>query len=102
MKKFLQNIVKLKTISTIKDFRFGLHMDLYLEFDDSGQLSTKIYDFFYHNAHLLCIFIYLKHIDYNKMSKYIQKVEKCSFLITRSVKVHLYLLNPSKVKQNMY
>ena len=30
--------------------------------------------------------MYLKHIDYNKMSKYIQKVEKCSFLISRSVK----------------
>ena len=28
----------------------------------------------------------MKHIDYNKMSKYIQKVEKCSFLISRSVK----------------
>ena len=26
MKKFLQNIVKLKKISTIKDFRFGLHI----------------------------------------------------------------------------
>jgi hypothetical protein len=25
-------------------------------------------------------------IDYNKMSKYIQKVERCSFLISRSVK----------------
>ena len=25
MKKFLKNIVKLKKISTIKDFRFGLH-----------------------------------------------------------------------------
>jgi hypothetical protein len=36
--------------------------------------------------HLLCIFIYLKHIDYNKMSKYIQKVEKYSFFISRSVK----------------
>ena len=28
----------------------------------------------------------MKHIDYNKMSKHIQKVEKCSFLISRSVK----------------
>ena len=28
----------------------------------------------------------MKHIDYNKMSKYIQNVEKCSFLISRSVK----------------
>ena len=26
MKKFLQNIVKLKKISAIKDFRFGLHI----------------------------------------------------------------------------
>jgi hypothetical protein len=26
MKKFLQNIVKWKKISTIKDFRFGLHI----------------------------------------------------------------------------
>ena len=26
MKNFLQNIVKLKKISTIKDFRFGLHI----------------------------------------------------------------------------
>ena len=26
MKKFLQNMVKLKKISTIKDFRFGLHI----------------------------------------------------------------------------
>ena len=36
--------------------------------------------------HLLCIFIYLKHIDYNKMLKFNQKVERCSFLISRSVK----------------
>ena len=36
--------------------------------------------------HLLCIFIYLKHIDYNKMSKCIEQVERCSFLISRSVK----------------
>jgi hypothetical protein len=44
---------------------------------------TMFFNFFFH---LLCIFIYLKHIDYNKMSKYIQKVERCSFLISRSVK----------------
>ena len=39
------------------------------------------------NFFIYCVFfISLKHIDYNKMSKYIQKVEKCSFLISRSVK----------------
>ena len=29
--------------------------------------------------HLLCIFIYLKHIDYNKMSKYIQNLKNAVF-----------------------
>jgi hypothetical protein len=29
MKKFLQNIVRLKTISTIKDFRFGFGFGLH-------------------------------------------------------------------------
>ena len=49
-------------------------------------ISSLILRCFAKLFHLLCIFIYLKHIDYNKMSKYIQKVERCSFLISRSVK----------------
>ena len=49
-------------------------------------ISSLILRCFSKTFHLLCIFIYLKHIDYNKMSKYIQKVERCSFLILRSVK----------------
>jgi hypothetical protein len=49
-------------------------------------ISSLILRCFAKKFHLLCIFIYLKHIDYNKMPKYIQKVEKCCFLISRSVK----------------
>ena len=49
-------------------------------------ISSLILRCFSKTFHLLCIFIYLKHIDYNKMSKYNQKVERCSFLISRSVK----------------
>ena len=49
-------------------------------------ISSLILRCFSKTFHLLWIFIYLKHIDYNKMSKYIQKVERCSFLISRSVK----------------
>ena len=49
-------------------------------------LSSLILRCFAKSFHLLCICISLKHIDYNKMSKYIQKVEKCSFRISRSVK----------------
>ena len=49
-------------------------------------ISSLILRCFSKLFHLLCIFIYLKHIDYNKMSKCIEKVERCSFLISRSVK----------------
>ena len=49
-------------------------------------ISSLILRCFAKKFHLLYIFIYLKHIDYNKMSKYIQKVERCSFLSSRSVK----------------
>jgi hypothetical protein len=49
-------------------------------------ISSLILRFFAKVFHLLCIFIYLKHIDYNKMLKCNQKVERCSFLISRSVR----------------
>ena len=49
-------------------------------------VSSLILRCFAKTFHLLCIFISLKHIDYNKMPKYIQKVEKFSFLISSSVK----------------
>ena len=46
-------------------------------------ISSLILRCFAKTFHLLCIFISLKHIDYNKMSKYIQKVE----CVTRTTKV---------------
>ena len=56
-------------------------------------------EIFYYWYHLLCIFIYLKHIDYNKMSKYIQKVERCSFMISRSVKC---VIRTTKVDNSVF
>jgi hypothetical protein len=58
----------------------------FTEMSRTGNLLLLISSLILRCFHLLCIFIYLKHIDYNKMLKYIQKVERCSFLISRSVK----------------
>ena len=42
MKKFLQNIVRLKKISTIKDFRFGLHILPTLK---SGNCTFQLFEY---------------------------------------------------------
>jgi hypothetical protein len=82
---------------------FWLHFNLLLYSIRTGNLllliSSLILRCFAKVFHLLCIFIYLKHIDYNKMLKCNQKVERCSFLISRScININYYDLYVLSVK----
>ena len=52
MKKFLQSIVKLKKISTIKDFRFGLHILPTLK---SENCTFQLFEYISTSYYNLCV-----------------------------------------------
>ena len=52
MKKFLQNIVRLKKISTIKDVRFGLHILPTLK---SENYTFQLFEYISTSYYNLCV-----------------------------------------------
>ena len=73
MKKFLQNIVKLKKISTIKDFRFGLHILPTLKSENcTFQLFEYISTFYYN----LCVSSISKYTINEKVFVKHRKIKK--------------------------
>ena len=65
MKKFLKNIVKLKKISTIKDFRFGTFPSI------SGSGSGSGYTFYRRPHRVVCDIFRKRKYNYRLPIKYI-------------------------------